>query len=322
MSFSLKKRFIPSANHLLLQAQNKLKTCLPLGQPVLAMVELCNVCNLQCKLCPSGNNQLDRPVGMMKESVFQDIIDQLDDTYTRHLIPVMWGESMLHPKFIELMNYARKKSWKISVPTNGNISGDDQYFDDLVATGIDEIVCAIDGHNQDIYEQYRSGGSLEKVHNFLINISRAKERASTKKPHVVAQVLLFKGTERHLQDIEKNIGSSVDEIRTKLARMFFTDEDKKNDLVSVQEKLRPENEENRFPSEGRPICPAMLYYVNINWEGEVIACCKDPKNHLRFGKVQKGSIAEIRKSKKFRETKQKLLRGDYEYEVCKKCYLV
>jgi len=314
-------RVLSSLNHIYLKQQHKFQTCLPGGHPVGAMIELCNVCNLKCVLCPSGNSKLERKKGFMKPDLFKRIVDQLDDTYTRHLVPVMWGESLLHPQFIELMKYARNKTWHISMTTNGNKAGDESYFRDLVETGIDEIVCAVDGQDQDSYESYRRGGQLQVVHDFLRKTREARDKAGAKRPILVAQIHLHKKNEDHLDAIKKNVENYVDSFQTKKLRMFFTEISDIRERKELQESLKPIDPDKRFPSMGRPSCPTMLYSLNINWEGDVLACCRDPKNILKFGNLQNQSLRSILESKKFKEARQRLLRGDYWEDICKTCYL-
>ena len=314
-------RVLSGLNHIYLKYQHKFQICLPGGHPMGAMIELCNVCNLKCVLCPSGNAQLRRKVGFMQPDLFRRIVDELDDTYTRHLVPVMWGESLLHPQFIELMRYARRKTWRISVTTNANKTGDDQYFKDLVGTGIDEIVCAVDGHDQDSYESYRRGGQLHVVHDFLRKTRAARDAVGLKRPVLIAQIHLNRKNEDYLDDMRKSIENYVDTFQTKRLRMFYTNTSDIKNRKELQDSIKPADPDMQFPSMGRPICPQMLYSLNINWEGEVLACCKDPSNILRFGNMQNQSLRSIINSKKYKEARQKLLRGEYWEDICRTCSL-
>lgn len=314
------RRYIASTNHLFMKFQHKYGVLLPFGQPLSAMIEICNICNLKCTLCPAGNLDLKRPRGFMEEEVFKLIVDQLDDRFTKHFTPVMWGESLLHPKFLSLMKYAAKKDWHISISTNGNIRENRAWYDEFVAMGIDEIVCAVDGHDQDSYSVYRRGGSLERVHEFLANMKKARDQAGVKRPRIIAQIHLLKANEHHRPEIEANIGSFVDLIQTKMVRTFYTDSSKTADMKEKGLSLKPENKDLQFPGEGRPSCPSLLYYVNVNWEGEVIACCKDPENVLRFGNIRDSSLHDIRRTQKFVRMRQELLRGIYKEEICRQCY--
>ncbi|MBU1567479.1 MAG: radical SAM protein [Proteobacteria bacterium] len=318
---NLGHRIQSAINHNYYRLQHALKMSLPGGSPMGAMVELTNMCNLKCVLCPSGNGDLQRKTGFMDEVVFQKIVDELDDTYIRDLIPAMWGESIIHPKFIEFMRYARKKTWRISLSTNGNKKGDDQYFKDLVDSGIDEIVCAVDGHNQESYENYRKNGKLDVVHDFLGNIRKARETASVSHPYLVAQIHLFSSNEEHLDDIRKNVIPFVDEVRTKKTRTFYTDQTAIKNIEDLRKKLKPQHEELQFVG-GRPSCPTMMHTVNINWEGEVISCCRDPNTILKFGNVREHSIKSILTSKKYVEAKRRLFAGDFWVDVCRDCYKV
>lgn len=283
------------------------------------MVELTNTCNLKCKLCPSGNDALKRKVGFMEEDLFRKIVDDLDDTYVRDFIPAMWGESLLHPKFVELMKYARKKTWRISLSTNGNKKGDDTFFKGLVDSGIDEIVCAVDGHTQESYTNYRRNGNLQVVQEFLRKTRTARDAAKVKSPLLIAQIHLFSSNEDHLDDIKANVSDYVDKIQTKKTRTFYTDKEKISDIGDVREELKPKKEIFQFEG-GRPSCPSMMHSISINWEGDLLACCKDPCNVLRFGNVKNQSIKEILNSDNYIKAKKRLFLGDFWEDICRDCY--
>lgn len=316
---NLAHRVKSAINHNYYLMQQKMKTCLPGGSPMSAMVELTNACNLTCKLCPSGNNALNRKVGFMDEELFRKIVDELDDTYVRDFIPAMWGESIIHPKFVDLMKYARQKTWRISLSTNGNKTGDEAYFKGLVDSGIDEIVCAVDGHTQESYENYRRNGKLQVVHDFLKNTRIARDAANVSAPMLIAQIHLFSSNEDHLDDIKANVMPYVDKVQTKKTRTFYTDKNKIDNIADLRDGLKPKQEQFQFEG-GRPSCPSMMHSISINWEGDVLACCKDPNNVLRFGNVREQSIKEILKSKKYLQAKQRLLAGDFWEDICRECY--
>jgi len=319
MNSSFARRVLSAANHICLKMQHRMGVCLPIGEPISAMIEISSRCNLKCPLCPTGCGALGRETGMMDEALFRMIVDQLDDRFTRILIPAMWGESMLHPRFLEFMKYARKKTWRISISTNGNIRGDGSYYRDLVRTGIDDIVCAVDGHDQEAYAMYRRGGKLELVHDFLRSVREARDREGSDRPELVGQIHPLSSNENHIADIRRNTEQWVDRIQTKVTRIFHTEH---SDIAAVRgtyKELHPRSKEHQYIPTGRTQCPSMLYAVFMNWKGDVIACCKDPKNVLTFGNIRDASIREIRGSRRFVEMKKKLVKGVFDEEICKRC---
>lgn len=304
-------------NYLFLRIQQYSKHHLPLGSPLGAMVELCNICNLKCQLCPVSG--LKRKKGYMEEAVFKKIVDELDDRIITSFTPVMWGESLLHPQIIEFLNYARKKKWDIIISTNGNINQTPEFYEKFVKTGIDEIVCAVDGYNQETYSIYRRQGELKKVCDFLQGVKEAKERLRSSTPKIVVQIILFKYTEDHIEDIKALVKPYADSIITKKLRIFKTNPDQ--DIIEKDNLLRPIEMENQFLSSkerGISNCTSMLDGIYIAYNGDVLACCGDSENVLKFGSVKEKTIREIQQSKAFISRKQMNLRGDFQ-GLCKEC---
>jgi len=307
-------RLMRKFNYLKLKLQELFKTHLPLGYPETAMIEVCSVCNLRCFLCPAGNSSLGRKPGFMAERTFKKIVDELDDRYIDLFMPVMWGESFLHPKIMDFLRYARNKNWYIDISTNGNISADDKFYDELVGIGIDGIVCAVDGYDQSTYSIYRRGGDLGKVYAFLEGIKKAKDKLKLTRPKVVAQIHLFNFNEDHVADIKRNLVVLVDEVKTKKTRVFYNDSKVDNQAIaSMYNSVRPKIKMNQFepPAQtGTKICTSMLYGVYIAWNGDVIACCGDPSNKLKFGNINEQSLRQIRNSKRFLNLEKDFQRPD------------
>src|SRR6187431_908717 len=71
------------------------------GSPVSISFEPTTSCNLRCPECPSGLRSFTRPTGMLDQSLFQNVIDQLAPTLS-YLTFYFQGEPYLHPQFLEM----------------------------------------------------------------------------------------------------------------------------------------------------------------------------------------------------------------------------
>ena len=129
------------------------------GLPISIAVEPTTSCNLRCPECPSGLRNFTRPTGMLQENLFKKTIDELSETLL-YLIFYFQGEPYLHPKFLDLVNYASKKGIYTATSTNSHYLTDENAKK-TVESGLDRIIISIDGTTQEVYEQYRVGGNLE-----------------------------------------------------------------------------------------------------------------------------------------------------------------
>src|SRR5205085_9820154 len=126
------------------------------GMPISIGIEPTTSCNLRCPECPSGLRSFTRPTGMLDESLFKKVIDELRDTHT-YLTFYFQGEPYLHPDFLSLVRYAADRKIFTSTSTNAH------YLNDAnaratIESGLDRLIISIDGTTQETYESYRVGG--------------------------------------------------------------------------------------------------------------------------------------------------------------------
>ena len=93
----------------------------------------------------------------MEFDAFKKIIDQADPRVISTILPDMWGESLINPKFVEMMEYIKNTNnyYNVFVSTNGNINPQKMNINRLVNSGIKELLVAIDTNNQEDYVKYR-----------------------------------------------------------------------------------------------------------------------------------------------------------------------
>src|SRR5437868_11268640 len=138
------------------------------GLPVAISFEPTTSCNLRCPECPSGLRAFTRPTGMLKKDFFSETIDQLSRELL-YLVFYFQGEPFLNPDFLDMVRYASSKKIYTATSTNAHYLNDDNARR-TVESGLDRLIISIDGTTQQVYEQYRVGGSLEKVMEGTRNI--------------------------------------------------------------------------------------------------------------------------------------------------------
>ena len=68
----------------------------------------------------------------------------------------------MNPAFLEMVNYAHKKGLYTATSTNAHYLTE-ANAKKTVESGLDRLIISIDGTTQEVYEQYRVGGKLDKV---------------------------------------------------------------------------------------------------------------------------------------------------------------
>src|SRR5512139_291346 len=122
----------------------------PLDYPLVIYLEPTNVCNFRCDFCPTGNTALvkkHRPVGMMPWELWTKVIDDFKQfekpAENAHLFKD--GESTLHPRFLDMLGYARdahiaKKLW---IKTNGSKLSP-KFNQGMIENGLDNIGISVE----------------------------------------------------------------------------------------------------------------------------------------------------------------------------------
>src|SRR5262249_39847875 len=95
-----------------------------------------------------------------------------------------------------------------------------------IESGLDRLIISIDGTTQDVYEQYRVGGNLNKVLEGTKNIIRWKKELKSKTPFIIFQFLVVKPNEHQVEDV-KNLAAEigVDDVWLKTAQVYDYEND-------------------------------------------------------------------------------------------------
>jgi MoaA/NifB/PqqE/SkfB family radical SAM enzyme len=142
-----------------------------------------------------------RKTGQINVDDFKQWIDSL----AGHLIHVnlyFQGEPFIHPGFSRLVEYAHRKRIFTSTSTNGHFISE-SVANEIVSSGLDQIIISIDGVTQEVYEQYRVYGKLDKVLEGTRNLVQRKRQLRSQTPHIVFQFLVVAPNEHQIPEVQK-----------------------------------------------------------------------------------------------------------------------
>jgi radical SAM protein with 4Fe4S-binding SPASM domain len=290
------------------------------GMPVSLSIEPTTACNLGCPECPSGLKQFSRPTGNLKETDYFKWIDELAPTLT-YLNFYFQGEPFIHPSILNLISYARKKNIYTSTSTNAHFLSDD-VARKTVESGLDRLIISIDGTTQEVYEQYRRHGNLEKVIAGATRIINWKKKLGSRTPHVIFQFLVVKPNEHQIHDVKKiarQIG--VDEVRFKTAQVY--DFVNGNPLIpdnARYSRYRKHKDgtwslKNRMDNH----CWRLWTGAVITWDGGVTPCCFDKDATHRFGELRSESFESIWNNAAYRAFRSSLFTSRKGIDICSNC---
>ncbi|MGZ3942536.1 MAG: radical SAM/SPASM domain-containing protein, partial [Bacteroidia bacterium] len=281
-----------------------------IGFPISLNFEPTTSCNLRCPECPSGLRSFTRPTGMLEKKFFQRTIDELKDKLV-YLTFYFQGEPYLNPNFLEMVKYASDKNIYTFTSTNAH------YLDDVnsrktIESGLDKLIISIDGTTQEVYEQYRVGGKLDKVLEGTKNIIAWKKKLKSKTPYVVFQFLVVKPNEHQMEEakrLTKELGA--DEIKFKTAQI--NDFENGNPLIpdNVEYSRYKKKADGTYTIKNKLLnqCWRMWSGCVITWDGKVVPCCFDKDAQHRLGDVQQTSFKEIWESSAYNSFRSSILKS-------------
>lgn len=275
--------------------------------PIMCVLSFVYVCNAQCPNCPYTNSDIrseysDRPV--MGEDTFRIIADQCGE-YKAWMRLSGGGEPMLHPKAVELIEYAKKVNARIGLITNGSRFNDENSIR-LLKSNVDMIEFSVDAADEKTYEKVRRGlnwGTLVKNIKRMIEL-RNNLKSSTK---IIASAV--NQVDVNIEEVVKFWEPIVDNFQK---RKYLT--------WGISDPSKSADPTPYLPPEEYIPCPFIFERLNIDSRGKVMVCGFDIVAKTDMGNVHVKSIKEIWHGEGFEYYRQMhLARKGSEIELCRNC---
>lgn len=291
------------------------------GYPISISFEPTTSCNLRCPECPSGLRAFTRPTGMLEKSFFKQTIDEIHQELL-YLIFYFQGEPYLNPAFLSMVQYAHEKGIYTATSTNAHYLTDEKAKQ-TVESGLDRLIISIDGTTQEVYEQYRVGGKLDKVMEGARNIVKWKKALNSKTPFVFFQFLVVKPNEHQIQQI-KELGAEigVDQVRYKTAQVYDFEEDPNQLVPSIDKYSRYKmgKDGKRVVKSGLSNHCWKLWHANvITWDGLVVPCCFDKDAMHQLGNLKTQSFKETWHNSNYQQFRKELSTSRKQIDICANC---
>jgi radical SAM protein with 4Fe4S-binding SPASM domain len=303
------------------------------GYPYDITVEVTNVCNSNCILCPTGQGLVSRPKGFMSLENFKHVVDRITPfAYT--LTVSQWGEPLLNKDVYDMIRYAHSKGIYTFMSTNLH-AFDPKDASKLIGCGLDELMVSLHGLSQGTYEAYQPGKNFNEVIAKLRAIVRAKEAVSSKKPKIVMNFVVTKKNEGELagvDDFAKRLGIDYS-ISAASFNIRFIGLDRECAPMGISDKeldaMISKRLEEWMPAKhvtadqvrscygmakegsrafGFPkkitACDWPWRKTVINWDGGVTICCGIFENRYDFGNILSEPFADIWNNEKYRASRR------------------
>jgi len=172
--------------------------------PFILFLEPLYYCNLECPLCDRqifpDARQGDQ-AGKLSLELYDRILDEVGD-YLYQCQIFGQGEPLMDwPRTQAIIEKSHARRIFTLVSTNCTLATP-QIADEIVRSGLDHLVCAIDGLTQETYAQYRAGGHIEDAMGGLHLFVNARNKARSKMK-IEWQFLHHKGNLHEIEDARR-----------------------------------------------------------------------------------------------------------------------
>ena len=321
-------------------------------------LELTNKCNFHCEFCPSDSQT--RLHGYMEMSLVKKILDEISQ---KKIVPTinlhLMGEPTLHPKLNEILAYAKSKSIKVALTTNGstlvkkrvpnlldNISGTivaslmtptKETYKTRGDVGlswdryIDNFQLLIQEHLKKILR----GDKIAYEIVFRVMVSNENQKSAVKvleSPKSIQEN--YDEWSNFTKNVEKELGlAPFNRQKMNADRTFTMLADGTAEIsYSLQRNIkiqfwraftfantRVSNEYKLEPEKKTHFCPHPFTDFGVLWNGDVSLCCLDYDATLKVGNVNTHSVEDVMKNKASNKLRASMYGLEKLHPTCVKC---
>lgn len=298
--------------------RESLVDAVPLPAPWTMFLEPTNVCNFRCKYCPTGDTPLLQKMGrknkLMSWELFTKVVEDLKAFPSRLKMVNMYkdGESLLHPRFTDMVEYLRKAdvTERIWVKTNGSMLSP-EYNERLVNCGLDMIGISVQHvHSQGFYDIAGVRIDYEKYRANVLDLFKRSRGTNTSVSCKIADT--------GLTEIDK--------------QTFLSDFSDRSDFITIEGlhgwstselkdwKMGTDQSFDGTPRTKKIACPLVLYMLTVNSNGSISICNDDWAMLHQIGDANTEHLLDIWDGAKLRDFRMMHLSGNkYKNAACANC---
>lgn len=303
------------------EPRKNLGEVLPLEQPYVLLVDPSSLCNLRCKWCPSGYDQLIFKTGrsqqIMDPALFERIVNQAAAWETPFRVLRMYkeGEPLVNPAFADMVRLAKQSGRfaRIDTTTNGVLLNP-ELNERLIEAGIDQINISVNGVSAE--QMYQNTGRQIDFDAYVKNIRDlcSRKRDCTIYIKSIKDVLSASEQERFFEIF----GEMADRIYLERLSPVWPSFD-----VSESGYVFENIGNYEQPVENRMVCPYLFYMMVVNADGSVSTCVGDWKHEQTLGSIKESSLREIWLGENQRAYQLGHLHGEKDrFPMCGKCSVI
>jgi len=275
-----------------------------LSFPTDVIIELTNICNLDCIMCP--RKRMQRNMGNMDFELFARIVDESIKGGARRILPFFFGEPFIQSDIGKYLSYIRSKSRiiNISILTNGILMNGER-IDELFKNRVNAVAVSLDAAEIDTYESIRRKGNLKQAEDNIKELVKRRKEKKLSLPSITVQFVVMDKNRDEIEIFRKKWEGIVDNV------------------VFGACTNRGQSIEPFISHKGVKYMPCYRLWneIAVCNDGKVALCCNDWNCSVTLGDVNSQTLGEIWRGKKLQHIRDMhLTRQRGNLSLCNKCY--
>ena len=247
-------------------------------------IEPTNHCSLRCNMCPHADQTREK--GYMDWDLYCKIIDDIKAIGPiRKLHLQVLGESFLHHRMVEMIDYAEGAAHELHVNTNGLPFKDPALRQAIIYSTLSSLTFSINAFTRETYEKMQGRDKFEECVDAFSKLITEQQLASpcghapNIGPQLLAKMVLC-DTNRHEWDQFKRYWEGFGAYKAIYKETMDWH-------GSKEEYTRDFDKSNRWR------CHYLWNNMTILWNGDVVPCCIDWDGDVVFGNVKDMHLLDI-----------------------------
>jgi len=258
-------------------------------------------------MCPR-DKFMSRPVGFMDFVLYAKVIDEVASFSTsvreKEVELFHFGESLLHPEIAEMVEYGAGRGLNLVLSVNAP-QLTPELAEKILSKGPVKLIISMDGYDAESYRMIRGINAdynlaVENLETLLKMMKRNGSRS-----RVIVRMIRMQWSsqgEDQFRTRWQELGGEVE------IRDFFPWNKKELIPLGTIEKYPP-----HMP------CPFPWQYLVVQWNGDVVPCCRDFNAVNCLGNVTDLSLKEIWNSTGYEQFRESMSKGEFEPGMCAEC---